>query len=904
MTVNAFAAVVRKFPWVVVVVTIVITGFLGSFASQFQPATDQNASFAPDAPELTAATEIAETFGATSRMQVLTSSTTGDVITLDALVSVLALDESVRASDAGEYLVDSQQAPAIVSYLAPVQSAIEAGAPFPTSDAEVKTLYSGGLSQMPPEFQSFMVALLSDDADPTSATAELGLNVITYATSDDLDESVTRSTGVADAVVATPTPDTVILDPFNVELIFADNGGFESEIQRLLAAAALIIILVLAIVFLVRFRNSKDRILYFFGLALLVIGASIVAAPGFAVIFSDVLPASWAQADIGTVLRYGVLFYIAAFLMWTFTSPRFRRTTADTLLTFMTIMFAIQWMNGYGRIRFEDASPMVQILPILLIGLGVDYAIHMTARYRQEIHGGRSVDDSVSMAIRTVGVALALATVTTAVGFLTNVFNDLPALAEFGELAAIGIATSFVLMLTFVPAVRELLDRRAERNDRLDTAGLESGESRVLPRVIGSTAVLPRRFATATVIVAFILAGAGAFGMTKLSTEFSFLDFVPTTSPLRATAQTLQDRFDFPETTSVLVKGHVARGSSWNALLVSSLATADVPNVQTVLTDQGVEFPRGISLTSVLSVWINPDSEVFDPELGEIAFGLGLEEALTFPDDADLAPLYEAAIAKDPIAMAAVLAAPEGEFDSALYNFDTIAGEPGAGQISDDLNAVFAPVSEAGLTSVATSAFIINNLVITTLRDSQVSSLMLTLTAALLLLVANFWYELRRPMLGVITTIPVAIVVVWVFGLMALFGIPFGPVTATISALGIGIGIPYMIHVTHRYLEERAAMDSADDAITETLTHTGGALAGSAITTMAGFGILVTSSTIPFRQFGFVTAYTIALALVAAVLILPSMLILWDRWHQRRGEPAVPAGTYEVVLADPAPTDS
>ena len=79
-------------------------------------------------------------------------------------------------------------------------------------------------------------------------------------------------------------------------------------------------------------------------------------------------------------------------------------------------------------------------------------------------------------------------------------------------------------------------------------------------------------------------------------------------------------------------------------------------------------------------------------------------------------------------------------------------------------------------------------------------------------------------------------------------------------------------------------MPDEDDAIEHTLTYTGGALAGSAVTTMAGFGILVTSTTIPFRQFGFVLAYTILLALIAAVLVLPSMLVLWDRWHRSRGE--------------------
>ena len=85
---------------------------------------------------------------------------------------------------------------------------------------------------------------------------------------------------------------------------------------------------------------------------------------------------------------------------------------------------------------------------------------------------------------------------------------------------------------------------------------------------------------------------------------------------------------------------------------------------------------------------------------------------------------------------------------------------------------------------------------------------------------------------------------------MTVFGIPFGPVTATISALAIGIGIPYMIHITHRFLEDRERTNSVGEAIELTLSNTGGALAGSAITIVAGFGILVTSTTIPFRQFG------------------------------------------------------
>ena len=200
--------------------------------------------------------------------------------------------------------------------------------------------------------------------------------------------------------------------------------------------------------------------------------------------------------------------------------------------------------------------------------------------------------------------------------------------------------------------------------------------------------------------------------------------------------------------------------------------------------------------------------------------------------------------------------------------------------------------------AVPTSTAIISDVIINTLQTSQLSSLLYTLIAVVVLLVINFWFEVRRPMLGVITTLPVVLVVVLSFAIMWAARIPFGPITATVAALAVGIGIPYMIHVTHRYEEDRIRNSNENDAIESTLTHTGGALAGSAMTTIFGFGILMTSTTIPFRQFGFVTAYTILLSLLAAILVLPSMLVVWDRWHRNRGEQTIDPERVESAFGE------
>ena len=183
----------------------------------------------------------------------------------------------------------------------------------------------------------------------------------------------------------------------------------------------------------------------------------------------------------------------------------------------------------------------------------------------------------------------------------------------------------------------------------------------------------------------------------------------------------------------------------------------------------------------------NPD--LFNPEFAATAVGLGLQPDLTVAAGTDVKALYDAAAAADPENMVRVVAADDaGNYDLVNVAVSTQAGEAGARDIGGALSADFEPVTAAGVTATPTNENIISIGVVDALQDSQVSSIGISLLAAMLLLVLNFWFSVRRPLLGVITIFPVILVVLWVFGLMAALSIPFGPVTATISALGIGIG--------------------------------------------------------------------------------------------------------------------
>ncbi|HUO46688.1 MAG TPA: MMPL family transporter [Acidimicrobiia bacterium] len=847
-----FARAVERAPLALIIGAVALTLLFGFLSSQ-SVVTTGNEGFAPENEEIAASERIGVLFGegaSESVIQVVVRNEGGDVISADGLQAVLAATAAVQESELAPSLVDRPERPGIASFLSPVLQAVaEQGIdPLTLTDEQVDAFYTQALSQVPPEQAGFVTGLLAEGSDPSTAHAEAGLMVLFVAApegefgEDAFDEQVAAETSMADAIAALDTGDVEVL-PFSFNLLFSSQDEFLGEIGRLFGLAALIILVILGFVYWMKPRGN---------------------------------------ATVGRSLR---------------------RTMADVGLTMATILMAIIWMQGLGELLVRAGivgsfNEITQIVPILLIGLGVDYGIHITSRYREEVGQGRTVDRGMGRAIGTVGIALALATLTTMVGFLTNAFNPVPALADFGILAAVGILAAFLLMLTFVPSVRVLLDRRGETNGTVPVDGFGATGDRLLPALMERASVLAERIPIQTLLVTLVLGGFGVYGLTQLETEFSITDFLPEDAPAVATLNYIQEAFGggFGETTQILIEGNdLATAEGHNAMVD---VWANMADTEDVVTFDGPGGPVAVvtSPVSIISSLIQPgpDGDPLVPEVAGAAGTVGLGPDLKVAPGTDVSPLWDAAFAAAPEEMAGVAhLADSGAVDATLFTISTQAGERGASDLREALLEDVAPVTGGELaTAIPTSQNIITAVIIEALSSSQVSSLLITVLVAGLVLVVNFWFENRRPFLGVITTIPVALVVLWTFGLMWLTGIPFGPVTATLAALAVGIGIPYTIHIARRFEEDRVRFSNLEDALRSTTRHTGGALAGSAFTTAAGFGILMTSSLKPFQQMGQVTAYAILLSLAAAVLVLPSLLALWEGYHRRRGRgPAEPART-------------
>ena len=878
---NFFSSAATKRPVITILVVLLLTGFFGYMAGQ---AEELSTSFGGelDTPEIQASSKLSEYFqtsGSQSVFQIIMSSE--DVLTVDGYLAWQEINKVVSESEIYPYLVKDQGG-AVQGFFAPVDfakafnPAINVSA---MSDEQFKQLYNQANSQMPPEFKAFASALLSSTYDEDATTATAGLAIVTIDSS-----MIVQDFGGSDgAFIEQPRMEVALADAlnqisvgnikvsgFSFGLLLGNEGDdFLEEIGILFGQAFLIILVVLAYIFFIRPRKGFN------------------------------------------ILKSG------------------RRTFSDLFLSLGAILLSIGWMQGAGTILgpgylgiIGAPNQVSQIAPIILIGLGVDYAIHFTSRYREEIGSGNTVSDSATSTLKSVGIALTLATLATIVGFLTNIVSPLPELKDFGILVSAGIFFAFFLVMTFVPAIRTLLDtgrlrwlliliapslilRRArkwifqkkdERTVVIDKEAFSSSGDSVLNKIAASSGIIPKKLKIIALILLFAISGYGYFSFTNLETLFEFTDFLPEDDPVVQTLGLLTDEFGggFGETTSVLIEGDdLATPEAHNALIASINNLSEKENIVVYAGNVAAE-----SVVATLGQLLAPQGAApgAPPAMPDMAllgslgsFGVDLMsgaqgiDALKVKETGDVQGLYEYLVDLDSEAFLATLYFNEDNVVTAQQvRITTSAGSLGAAQLRDDIYDAFQPMSSLGISIAATNDAIVTQSVSDLISESQFQSLIFAILASMIFLILYYLIDIRKPFLGVITILPVVAIVMGTYLGMYFLDIPLNPVTSTLSGLAIGIGVPFVIHVTNRFRETLLITDSPVDAVRTTLKTTGGSLFGSAFTTMAGFGILMTSSLKPFQQMGQVVVVALGFALVASILILPTLLVFWANYHNKK----------------------
>jgi len=582
------------------------------------------------------------------------------------------------------------------------------------------------------------------------------------------------------------------------------------------------------------------------------------------------------------------------------------RDVVDVLLGLVGIGVVMAWLAGIMGWLEIPMSQLLIAVPFLLIGLAIDYSLHVVMRYREARAGdlesgpdpkapspdatdGGLIGPTAGMGLGLTGVVLALAAATfsTGVGFLSNVVSPLPAIQDFAILSAGGILATFVVFAALVPALKVevdgLLEGRFDRNRAKSPFGVGAG---LVNRGLSGAVALARGAPLAVVAVAFLLAVGGAYGATGIDTEFNEADFLPEDAPewaqslpgpLAPDTYTIADDAEYlgenfrergeGSQAQVLIRADVTDPAALEAI---DEATDGVDDDGTILREPDGEAAIEGPHTVVRELAADNETVAAELETRDTA-GDGL------PNE-DVAGFYDVLFEVDDERAGEVIYRTEGgEYETSRLLVD-VRGDAAAQDVAEDTRELTAAIEANGpVTAIAAGGPITTAVVQDALLETLVQAFGVTLVVILVFLTVLYWVRHRSLSLGAVTLAPVVAALAWLLGTMAVLEIPFNSETAVITSLAIGLGVDYSIHMGERFVAERDARESLDETLVATITGTGGALLGSAATTAAGFGVLALALAPPLQRFGLVTGLSIVFAFFACLTVLPCLLVLRER---------------------------
>ncbi|UCH88897.1 MAG: MMPL family transporter [Thermoplasmata archaeon] len=606
------------------------------------------------------------------------------------------------------------------------------------------------------------------------------------------------------------------------------------------------------------------------------------------------------NTDVGMMILFLLVIIIIVVIMFlTY------KSVLDTVLSLSAIFLAIIWMGAFGVLLGLTFADIYEAVPIILIGIGVDYAIHITLRYREERERERkAVRGAMLLAVATVGASLFLSSLTTGFSFASMGTSEMPPMREFGIFLMLGIFCCFILVVTLIPSAKVLADtyklkRQHKKEKKLREAGKENevksklnpGPEKMndggtpkkkkepaLDRGLGRIGDTAARKPGPIIAIALVLAILCGYMALQLETEFDYKEFLPSRHQVTDDIGYIFDNFYFGvDEADVLIR----------ADLTDPAVLEGMDEIQ-----QNIENDKYINqeepYTSVLTLMQAVASDTGTDEIPPNAeFRVAFEAADTDDDgvpDENIGALYDFLRANETyqplLANVLYYNKDSGKYEGALIrvSVNTHGGDYN-GEIADEMEANIKPLENKENVEVfATGQPIITDQIITSIQTSGLQSLVITIIIAAIILCALFTYEFRSISLGLFTEVPVVLVILWIYGTMYLGGVPLTVMTIMICTITIGIGIDYAIHITNRFMESIHDDRDVSRAIRHTVVNTGGALFGAAVTTVGGFGILFFAPTNPMRMFGTFTALAITFALISSIIVLPAMLGVYARW--------------------------
>ncbi len=534
----------------------------------------------------------------------------------------------------------------------------------------------------------------------------------------------------------------------------------------------------------------------------------------------------------------------------------FFRSVKAVIFPMLVVIISVTWVMGTIVLLGYKITILTGILPPLLIIIGVENAIFLLNKYHYEfrIHGNKI--KALSRMVQRVGNATFLTNLTTAVGFAAFIATGNRVLVEFGIVASINILAVFLLSLFLIPIFYSYLAPPEHKH-------LKHLDNRVTKIIIDRILWMVLRHRTVVYIITGVAVAISIIGISQLKTTGRLVDDISEKDKLYKDMVFMQDQVNGILPFEIVIDTKKPRGAM------------QLTNLQKInqLQDSLSEYPEFSKPLSVVEV----------AKASKQAFYGGQEKFYSLPNRREknfilsYLPDFGEKNSQKTILnsfMDSIMQKTRISVQMANIGSNRIK------EIKEDLqpkiDAIFNPddyaVKLTGTTLVYLKGtdYMIKNLV---------QSLLLALVAIALLMALLFT---SGKMVGV-SLIPNLLPQLLTAALMGFLAISIKPSTILIFSIALGISVDNAIHFLSRYrMELKHHSWNIRIAVINALRETSYSMVYSSIVLFFGFTIFTLSSFGGTEALGYLVSFTLLIAVLANLFVLPSLILTLDKFITTR----------------------
>ncbi|MGD8925016.1 MAG: MMPL family transporter, partial [Syntrophobacterales bacterium] len=546
------------------------------------------------------------------------------------------------------------------------------------------------------------------------------------------------------------------------------------------------------------------------------------------------------------------------------------RNVACLLLPLTCVGCSLVWTFGFMSLLKISLSMLTMIVPVFIIAVGTAYCLHIGSEYLSCAQVAESRAEAAFLTFSTISFPTALAVFTTVIGLGSLVVNRIVAIREFALFSCFGMFSLLIIVLTLFPAALALF--RLPQKKETD----EKNGFRILDRFLDWIINLVLNKQRITLPLLGLLVLFCLIGILRIRVETSPVEYFK-----KDTA--VSRRFhDIYKDLSGSFPINVVMASEEEDHFENAEHIGDIARLQEFLTtlpgvDKTVSFADYLKLVNYASNQFEPKYYALPEEDFEVRMLMNSYKIMLGDD------MFSRFMSSD-FAKANILLLTHISSSSDFLQTRDLIFSHVQENFSKDL---IWDVTGLGMVISASSHL---------LTKGQVKSLSLTIA----LIFGIMFMLFMSTKVGLIAIVPNLFPIVINFGIMGWLGVELSMVTSLIASIAIGLAVDDTIHYLVRY--NREFKNHLDDklALRETLKHVGRPIVFTTLTISVGFSILTLSSFKPTAIFGVMMVITMVSALVADLIVLPSLMLhvelvtVWDLLRLKLGrEPHVGIPVFE-----------